>query len=249
MNPDEFANIAEAEDRFWWYRGMRDILYRVLDPHAKASTIHRVLEAGCGTGYNAVALERRYGWNVYPMDLQREGLVYGKSLGADRMTQGDVSSLPFASGTFDAVICLDVLVHFAQGDESSALAEFARVLAPGGLLVLRVSALNACRSRHSQFTYERQRFTATRLTSAVQKHGIRVARWTYANSLLLPVALLKFRVWEPLLKRAPESGVRSVADWLNTLLTFPLTIESRWLGTGLNLPLGQSLVLIGGKER
>ena len=33
--------------------------------------------------------------------------------------------------------------------------------------------------------------------------GIRVLRCTYANSLLLPVALAKFRLWEPLMRQAP----------------------------------------------
>jgi len=32
MNPAEFANIAAAEQRLWWYRGMRRILFDVLDP-------------------------------------------------------------------------------------------------------------------------------------------------------------------------------------------------------------------------
>lgn len=248
MNPAEFANIAETEDRFWWYRGMRSILYSLVDPIVKTRKIQTVLEAGCGTGYNAVSLQQRYGWRVYPLDLQMEGLAYGKKLGAVRLVQGNLAALPFCSGTFDAVVCLDVIVHFARGDESRALAEISRVLAPGGLLILRVSALDRCRSRHSEFTGERQRFTAGRLTAAVRQQGIRVVRRTYANSLLLPVALLKFRAWEPILKRPPESGVRPVSPWLDRILAAPLATESRWVAAGLNFPLGQSLVLIGEKE-
>ena len=32
MNPAEFANIRQSEESFWWYRGMREILFGMLDP-------------------------------------------------------------------------------------------------------------------------------------------------------------------------------------------------------------------------
>ena len=51
MNPAEFANIAKAENDFWWYRGMRQIMYGLLDPVARDRKFGRVLEAGCGTGF------------------------------------------------------------------------------------------------------------------------------------------------------------------------------------------------------
>jgi hypothetical protein len=65
------------------------------------------------------------------------------------------------------------------------------------------------------------------------------------NSLLLPAALLKFRVWEPLTGQPPESGVHLVAPWLDNMLYAPLAMEAAWVGGGRNFPIGQSLVLIG----
>lgn len=248
MNAAEFANIAAAERAFWWYSGMRRILFSLLDPLARQRRIRKVLDAGCGTGYNAAALEQRYGWHVYPLDLQMEGLAYAKAQGVERLVQGDVTALPFPTGAFDAVVSIDVMVHLPRGAELGALTEMSRVLAPGGLLVLRVAAFDFLRSRHSEFTTERQRYTAKRLTPAVAGRAIRVLRRTYANTLLFPFALVKFRVWEPLTRRAPESGVQPVSPWLNRLLALPLVAESRWLGAGLNLPLGQSLIVIGEKE-
>ena len=198
MNPAEFANIAQAEDQFWWYRGMRRILFRMLDPYVRGARFDRVLEAGCGTGHFALALERRYGWKMFPADLAREGLEYALSLGAQRLTQADISALPFASASFDALVSMDVMVHLPPGREAAALSEFARVTKPGGLVVLRVAALDILRSRHSEFCMERQRFTRSRLLRAAAAVGLEVLRSSYANSLLLPVALV-------------VSGVASVA--------------------------------------
>jgi len=245
MNPAELAHIARAERHFWWYRGMRRILYAMLDPLARARRIERVLEGGCGTGYMARLLEERYGWQMYPMDYSREGLAVGRSLGVPRLVQADLAALPFPAGAFQAVVSLDVLGHFSRGEEGRAVGELARVLQPGGLLVLRVAALDVLRSRHSEHAFERQRFTRRRLVELCARHGFGLARATYANALLLPAALVKFRVWEPLLRRPPASGLAGVPGWLNRLLYFPLLCEAGWIRKGFGFPLGQSLILIG----
>jgi ubiquinone/menaquinone biosynthesis C-methylase UbiE len=243
MNPAEFDNIARAERDFWWYRGMREILYRLLDrfPVGPGAS---VLEAGCGTGYMSKLLTERYGWRMTPLDLGREGLEYARGYGLDRLMQGDISALPFAAGAFDAVVSLDVVVHLPRGREGAALEEFARVVKPGGLLAVRVSALDVLHSRHSEFAHERQRFTRARLSRAVEAAGFRVELVTYVNSLLLPVSLFKFRIWEPLARAPAASGVAAVPGWLDGLLFGALRTEAAWVGNGGSFPAGQSLVLI-----
>src|SRR5262249_43632019 len=95
--------------------------------------------------------------------------------------------------------------------------------------------------------FERQRFTRRRLMEVFAVAGLRVLRCTYLNTLLMPIALFKFRLWEPLLRKAPESGVQPVAPWLDRLLFTPLAMEAAFLGAGRDLPAGQSLLLIGEK--
>jgi SAM-dependent methyltransferase len=248
MNPAEFANIAKAEQQLWWYRGMNRIMFRLLDPIAAQRKFQRVLEAGCGTGYLSKLLGERYGWAMVPVDLGWEGLAYAKEMGVPRLSQADISALPFADASFDAIVSMDVLVHFPRGREQEAMAEMTRVLQSGGLFAIRVSALDILRSRHSQFAHERQRFTRTRLMSLAESCGIGVERCTYANTLLLPVALAKFRIVEPLLNQPPASGVEPVHPALNAALHVPLALEAGWLGSGGNLPIGQSLILIGRKR-
>ncbi len=247
MNPAEFANIAAAEQCLWWYRGMRRVLFSILEPWLDGRQIRSVLDAGCGTGYFARVLEQQRGWSVYASDIAWEGLAYGRDMGLRRLSQADVSALPFRTGAFDVVSAMDVLAHFAPGEECRPIAELVRVLSPGGLLVLRVSALNLLRSRHSEFIYEQQRLSRRRLVTVIHKAGIRVLRCTYANTLLLPVALAKFRIWEPLAGGPPRSGVHPLPGWIDELLYGCLKAESSWLGQGWNLPAGQSLILIGEK--
>lgn len=246
MNPEEFANIARCEREFWWHRGMEEILYRVLDPIARSRRLKTGMEAGCGTGYASSRLQQHYGWRMFPTDLGHEGILYGLQNGFHHaMTQADLAALPFANGRFDVVAALDVIAHFPRGEEHRPIREMVRVLAPGGLLVVRSAALDILYSQHSEFTHERQRFTRQRLMDAVSREGIRILRCTYANSLLLPVALAKFRLIEPLLRRQPSSGVQPLAPWLNRFLYSLLRLEAAWLGSGRNFALGQSVILIG----
>jgi SAM-dependent methyltransferase len=163
--------------------------------------------------------------------------------------QGDIRALPFPASAFDLVLSVDVLAHLPEGTEHEAAREFARVLVPGGLLVIRTAALDILRSRHSEFAFERQRFTRRRLMGLMTGAGVRVLRCTYDNSLLMPAALAKFRLWEPLTGAAPSSGVEPVAPWLDRTLYTPLALEAAWIGAGHNLPAGQSLVLIGEKMK
>ncbi len=244
MNPAEFANIARSEQTFWWYRGMQLILFRMLDPIAEERRFERVLEAGCGTGYLSKLLGRRYGWPIFPVDLGWDGLQYARSMNVPHLAQCNIAALPFHDHAFDLLLSMDVIVHFPRGEEALAVAEFARVLEPGGLLIIRVSALDVLRSRHSTFAHERQRFTKARLVQLLQDHGFTAQRCTYANSFLMPLALMKFRVWEPITRMPPQSGVAPVSPPLDRLLYAPLAAEAALIGAGLNLPLGQSLIVV-----
>ena len=247
MNPAEFANIAKVEQEMWWFRGMNRILFRILRDYA-GPEIRNVVEGGCGTGYLSTLLARQFGWRMTAVDLSELGCGYARGLGLEHVAQADVSKMPFKDAAFDALVSMDVLVHFPRGEERGAIREFVRVVRPGGLFAIRVSALDALHSRHSDFAHERQRFTKTRLLAEARAAGIDVLRCTYLNSLLLPVSFTRFRIWEPLTRQQPASGVHEYGPVLDKLLGLPLNLEEKWLGAGLNFPLGQSLLLIGRKR-
>jgi SAM-dependent methyltransferase len=247
MNPDELSNIAAAERDHWWYRGMRLILAEVLSRYVSVPACARVLEAGCGTGYNSDWLRKQYGWRMFPVDLESRAIQYVRKIDLSNAAQADIAALPFQDASFDLVLSLDVLVHFPRGEEAKCVAELARVTKPSGLILLRVAAFEALRSRHSQFIDERQRFTRHRLIRTLTASGLRVLYCSYANSLLLPLAITKFRIWEPLTRKVPATGIAKPADWVNDMLHLPLAFEARCIGSGLRFPLGQSLFAVAQK--
>jgi ubiquinone/menaquinone biosynthesis C-methylase UbiE len=106
---------------------------------AKLTGYERVLDAGCGTGHTALALAAR-GASVVAVDLTAAMLEQGRRLAHERgltgieFRLGDVEQLPFADGEFDLVVSRYSAHHWPHPQQ--ALAEFRRVLRPGGRLLL-----------------------------------------------------------------------------------------------------------------
>ncbi|MDP1966205.1 MAG: methyltransferase domain-containing protein [Reyranella sp.] len=98
----------------------------------------RVLDAGCGDGVLAcVAAER--GAEVTGVDPDPAMLAAARSRAAkaglqETFLEGRVERLPFPDSTFDVVVSVTVLCFVA--DAAGAVREMARVLRPGGRLVL-----------------------------------------------------------------------------------------------------------------
>lgn len=244
MNPAEFQNLLAAEERMWWFRGMREIFRRIARRHL-GEGISEVLDAGCGTGAAAEWMARAFGWRVSCMDYAAEALEAARRRPRlQGLARGDIRRVPFRDAAFDLITCFDVIAHLEPGEERQAFAEFARCLRPRGWLFVRASAFGWLRSRHSEYVCERQRVTLGRLRAGLEEAGFAVVRATYANSLLLPVAILKFRVWEPLVRARPASGVALGPPWLERTLYLPLALEAWWIGRGGSFPVGQSALVL-----
>jgi SAM-dependent methyltransferase len=92
----------------------------------------RVLEVGCGMGNFAERLARETSAEVVATDLSQRMVELARERGLDARV-ADVQALPFADGEFDCAVANAMLYHVEDPDR--ALAELARVLAPGGRLV------------------------------------------------------------------------------------------------------------------
>ncbi|MEE8167144.1 MAG: class I SAM-dependent methyltransferase [Myxococcota bacterium] len=105
---------------------------------------HRLLDAGCGEGRHCFGALTR-GASVVGLDLDFESIRQpSKNLrerGAEHgrlseMLQGDAFRLPFADGSFDRIICSEVMEHVH--DYHAALLELARVARPGAKIAVTI---------------------------------------------------------------------------------------------------------------
>ena len=116
----------------------RERLRATLDP----APGERILEIGPGTGYYTLDLAEWVGseGTIEIFDIQQEMLDHTMARVAERglanvvATQGDAQALPFDDSSVDAVVLITVLGEIP--DQDAALREIARVLRPGGRLVV-----------------------------------------------------------------------------------------------------------------
>jgi 2-polyprenyl-3-methyl-5-hydroxy-6-metoxy-1,4-benzoquinol methylase len=158
LTPDEYFS-AEAE--FWRAIYTAGDVYGVIHQDRKSLVLAWVdelalpagataLEVGCGAGLTAVELADR-GLRVEAtdavqamVDLARRHAAWAGLSDAVRVTRADAHQLTFDDGSFDLVLAMGVIPWLASPDV--ALREMARVLKPGGALL--VNCDNAARLDH-----------------------------------------------------------------------------------------------------
>ena len=234
MESSEYALMDAAEDSLWWYRALHLRLLNALD-----GVDGPILDAGCGTGGFLARLR------VARPELAAVGVDFSPEAGrrAAEKSQAPVAcasleALPFADASFAAVVSADVLCHRSL-DPARALAEMARVLRPGGRLVLNLPAYDWLMSAHDRRVQTARRTTAGALRRDLAAAGFGQVRTGYWNGLLLPLVVLRRKVLAR--GRDAASDVRPAPPLLDAML-FAITEAERRLP--FRPPAGSSVMAV-----
>ncbi|WP_323676948.1 class I SAM-dependent methyltransferase [Halorubellus sp. PRR65] len=125
---EDYAASRSSDDH-------RALLDRFLDDAPEG----RVLDAGCGAGepvLSRLADERA----VVGTDFSREQVRRASTVAPGRVVQSDITSLPFADDAFGAITAFYAVIHVPFEEQRAVYDEFARVLQPGGELLVTVGA-------------------------------------------------------------------------------------------------------------
>ena len=135
-----FAELAEIEARHAWTSAMRALMLALIEREARRP-LERVLDVGCGAGLflNEWLANGKAAFGV-GVDLYAEVLGRARQQTRGTWVRASAGRLPFRPGSFDAIHSADVLQHLSLDDSTRALELFASLLAPGGILALRVRA-------------------------------------------------------------------------------------------------------------
>lgn len=159
----DFHRMSDIVER---HRSERRRFYELLTSNVgegQGGDHPRVLEIGCGTAIDSLALAEATNCRAYGIDLSIEAIKTALQASSTFtvgiiLAQADVHELPFKEETFDLVFSQGVLEHFS--DPRSVIEEQRRVLRSGGRLVISVP----------------QKYTAYTLA---KRHRIRKGTWPW----------------------------------------------------------------------
>jgi SAM-dependent methyltransferase len=228
---------------YWWYVARTRLLRSAIGGFAENAKV--VLDVGSADGPSVgwlSAAERKVSMDIDPRGLPPGGVC------------GSATALPFASGIFDLVAAFDVIEHCDP--EELALGEIARVLTPGGVLLMSVPAYQWAWTSFDVANHHHRRYTRARAVRAAEKAGLEVERATYAFASTFPMFAAD-RLRKRWSERSDHHDTTRAVDGVPELPRVSPLVERVLLGASAldekllgrtDLPFGSSVVLAARKS-
>ena len=225
----------------WYFRSLHGHVAREL-AGAGLPAGAAVLDAGCGTGgllLRSRALLPGTNWSGLDfMPLACE-LARRRCGPETDIRQGSVTALPYDDASFDAIVSVDVICQIS--DPENALAEFARVLRPGGLLVLNVPAYMWLWSYHDEAVHTKHRYTRREIAALLRHAQLAPQRLTHWNALPFPAIWAKRKLFAA---HGETSDVKDYGGAVDAVFRGLMSLEHAWLRTGGNWAWGSSVFAV-----
>lgn len=251
------AKYQELERWHWWFQGRQRILESVLarelaELQLPAGARKRIVTVGCGPpqGLDWMAAALGSAGLVIGIDADPSGALSAARPGTSAQLPagvafaiGSAEHAPLRSASCDGALALDVIEHL--DDDAAALAETARLVRPGGFLMVTVPALPSLWGNQDVVSHHKRRYTARALASAFRRADLRLTWQSYFNSALFP-AIASVRWARRMLGRVDgedsdfESGSPGMT---NDVLTAVFAAERHLIGR-VRLPIGVSLIAV-----
>lgn len=144
----------------------------------------RILEIGSGISPMADAFP-----GVFFTDVSDKAMRWLRRTGvAEKAAVTDINRLPFPGGSFDAIICSEVLEHIR--DDAGALKEMRRVLTSGGALILTVPVNPKFYAYDDKFVHHERRYDCESLKGMLESSGFTDIRVRKVAGLIEKISTL-----------------------------------------------------------
>ena len=233
-----YKQMAELDQRHWWYRARREVLAALIRRVVRPPKDAAVLEIGCGTGHNLAMLGEFGRVDALELDAEARGVAEGR-LGRKVMSSPLPELSEVAERHYDLIGAFDVIEHI--DDDHAALASISARLKPGGKLVVTVPAHQWMWSAHDVVNHHKRRYSRSALRRLIEGSPLRLDRIGYFNSLLFPLAIGERMLSK--LRGNDDADLKLPPAPLNSALETAFAGERHLIGR-LPLPPGLSLFAV-----
>ena len=233
-----YQQMAELDDRHWWYRARRKIIADLIRREAFLPRDARILEIGCGTGHN-LAMLSGFG-HVDGLELDDEARALSeKRLGRKIMRSPLPELAEVPDLHYDLIGAFDVIEHIDS--DGAALASIAAKLKPSGKFIMTVPAHQWMWSAHDAVNHHKRRYSKKALNRLIEESPLKLERIGYFNSFLFPLAMAERA--SSRIRGKENADVKLPPAPLNFILERIFLTERYFVGR-LPLPPGLSLFAV-----
>ena len=237
---------GRAEATHFWFRGFRKFVSPLIERLTAGRRDLRIVDCGCGTGNNLRLLAPRA--RVLGLDMTAAGTRLTRTAGFP-VVQADVSRIPLADSSVDIATAFDVL-QCVDADEV-AVREMARIVRPGGVVVLTVAALEILRGDHAEAWQEVRRYTPAAARRLVEHAGLRAEQVSFLFASTFPLMLavrVSQRLLRPFRPLRPDTDIAVPSAPVNAILAAVVSAEAS-VARFVRMPIGSSILVVGRKPK
>jgi SAM-dependent methyltransferase len=239
----EDLNVIYSHEREHpWFRHRVKVIRKAFA--AYVGKTEDILEVGAGTGHTARALLEDNYPNLSIGEIHRNGLLYAKGYGLEKLYQFDLRSPPFREH-FDVVALFDVLEHIE--DDSLALRNIHDMLRPEGRVILTVPAHRWLWSRIDELAGHHRRYSRKGLVSLLGSVGFEVLESRYFFTAIVPGLLARSFLSRNATRETAEWGCGLKVSGLGSLLLGLAAGPADFLLSPLRRITGGSLLAVARK--
>lgn len=237
MERAAYREMADLDQRHWWYRARREVLRDLIRRAAHPPSDARVLEIGCGTGHNLEMLGS-FG-HVDAVEVDDESRAIAEKRLGRSIASAPLPGLAGIPDRYDLIAALDVIEHIDE--DAAAIAAIAGKLKPGGKFVMTVPAHPWMWSAHDVVNHHKRRYSKASLRRLIEGSPLKLEKLGYFNSLLFPAAVAE-RIASKV-RGKDDADVKLPSAPLNSALRSVFAAERHLVGR-LPLPPGLSLFAV-----
>ncbi|RLJ04046.1 MAG: hypothetical protein DRP08_02530 [Candidatus Aenigmatarchaeota archaeon] len=230
---------SKLNEDFWYIKSRQELIYKFIKKFKDEKNL-KILDAGCGMGFNFNAL-KPFG-DVYGIDINKRALKECRKFDYKKLELNDICNLDYTD-FFDIIISIELLEHVE--DDEYLLKKFYTALKKDGVLILTVPAFKFLWGKDDELSRHYRRYTKKGLNRILKENNFSIVYLSYRYFFIFFPSLLIFILQR--FYKEKNSLEFSTSPLLDKFLRRIMNIENKLIERGFTFPFGVGLVCVAKK--